>query len=174
MTPTQKKNVHVTSQRTSKGQWLNRWSTPALLLYLIDVEKVAGRPIEEIDRKTICKRFGLSDSELDQALSSFVESGILNSRPDGKVQFNLDNIGSGLKRQDFVGKVLEEATRRAKSEFTSPHNFFSVDTLSISDNHIQDFILDYQELITAYISKDLDGDGPPKILQTALQLWTVN
>lgn len=169
-----KKESKVSSQRIGKEFALDQWYYPALLLYLLDIERVSEKKFSDIDCERIQKIFSMSKEELNCMLQSFEDSGYLNIQEDGKIQFCLDNVGSTMKRQSFILKVIEESLQRGKDSFNGEGNYFSADTISISQSEIQNFVKDYQHLISKYIGRDLIESDQTKITQLAFQMFSIN
>ena len=165
----------VTTKLVPKNLSLTSWFTPALLLYLIDIEQVGEKPLDSIDRATIKSVFELTDAQLSQALESFKKAEIVNTKTHlERVQFSLDNLSAKLKRQEFIIRVIEEAKGRAQAHFQKPNSYYSADVLSLSEDYINEFTEEYQKLITNFIGKELSAPRKTKIVQIALQLFAVN
>jgi uncharacterized protein (TIGR02147 family) len=169
-----KSEILVKNNIVGKEFPFNKWYYPALILYLIDIENIREKGIDNLNISKIREIFSLKQSEIEDDLRLLQDQNLLRLQSDGKYHFYLDNLGSAFKRQDFISKVIEKSLEVVSKSFDNKDNYFSVDTISISKKEINKFKLDYQNLISQYIGKDLDKDDTTKIMQLALQMFTIN
>ena len=165
----QKKDSKHSLMRVTDRQLLSSWYIPALLIYLIDFEKIQN--FDDINYEKIAKKFSISKEEIKRLLLLFQKIGLLAVDPKAGVHIVFDRVSSQVHQKEFVRVAQLEASNRLNKEFENPEAFFRATVFSISKTEILRFRKDILELIDKYVSDDNSNNDERVLIQGVLSFF---
>lgn len=177
------------SMRTHKGETplklktvshrhiVQSWSTPALLIYLLDFVKVAESGLAQLAqpgiKNEIQNRFGMNQETFATFVQQCEESGLLKFHPDEKIHLSFERLGQVLQRQNYFKNLLQEIQKRMDQDWGKSNTAFESHVFSISEDQIPHLLADYKKLMEKYMAIHAQDISLPKILQISFQMFPV-
>lgn len=148
-------------RRTSDKQLLTAWQIPALLIYLIDFERI--KSFDAINYERISNKFSISASETKRLIDLFKKLGLLETDPKDGAHIVFDRVSSQSHQKEFYRATQNEILKRLDQEFPQTDTFFRATVFTISKSKIQQFRKDILQTLEEYISED-DSQSEDKVL----------
>jgi uncharacterized protein (TIGR02147 family) len=147
--------------RASDKQLLAGWHIPALLIYLIDFEKM--RSFENINFEQIAAKFSISVQEVRRLISLFQKLGLLSIDSEEGAHIVFERVASQVQQKDFYRAAQTEILNRLDQEFANPDALFRATVFTISQKKISEFYKDLLQLLNDYIG-DPESQSEDKVL----------
>ena len=165
-------NSQVSLKKYAGRDLFNEWFYPALLLYLVDVNKSDIEQLETTKIDDLCRRLMITSTDFERFLS-FINTDELNINHDQKLHILFDRLKGTVTKSTYIRDNILKSLERLEGSFSSKDHIFATDTISIASSEISNFRNDYYELIDIYIGKELSDSEETKILQCCLQAFPV-
>lgn len=155
--------------RTSDSKIMNKWFFPALLIYLLDVERIDQHSLDDSVLLRTAKKFGIPCKDISEAISELVKAGVLQQKEDSRYHLVFERVNGSLAKQRYIKDVSAEIQKRIGSEFDNPLAMFSAHTLSIPSHLVANFYDEYKKLADRYMSYSAEDPNELEILQVCCQ-----
>ena len=137
--------------RVNEKRLLSHWFVPALLIYLIDFEKVQS--LEAIDYGRVAVKFNITPDDARRCVETFHRHGLLAISPSDKMHIVFDRVTTKLPQKEFVRAVLKECSSRLDENFSSAEAIFRAAVFTIDRHKISAFKSELLQLIDKHIEQ---------------------
>lgn len=162
----------VKRARISDRSVLSAWSLPALLIYLIDVERISERSLAPRRVSALASRFKLNESQVKEVLEKFLEARLLQIKPEEQIHFVFSKVANQGPEKTFIRETIKESLDRVEKSYGSDDSFFFSSAFSIDSEKIPAFREKLKSVIDHYIAHDPAAAKELRILQTNIQFFS--
>lgn len=143
-----------------------------ILIYLIDVEKVASHDRESIAVKAIAGKLGLPLAEVAHAVDLLTASELGHIRPEERLHLVFNKVAPSVSPRDFVKNVLAETLRRLPAAYGKDDSFFTTHAFSLPEASLEDLRREFKELVEKFMAQAADDPENLKVIQLSCQFFT--
>jgi uncharacterized protein (TIGR02147 family) len=168
------KTARTKGLRVSDKRLLSSWLTPALLIYLIDIERINHpEKLATLDLEKLAKQFSLRPEQVRSLLSAIEDSGLLSVDAEEKVHIVFDKVNHHLPQKQYVQSVLAELARRIETEFESKQTLFRGYVFSVDREQLPGLKKELQDLFEKYMAKVSKKPEKNTLIQGLIGLFPI-
>ncbi|NRA63025.1 MAG: TIGR02147 family protein [Pseudobacteriovorax sp.] len=157
--------------RVPSHLFTSEWYIPSLIVYLIDVENLKEKSVEDINWPAIERKFQLSPAGAKSIVDAIVKTGIIDGVEQQKSYITTDQVAALRSTRRFLKKVAEESIKRLESSYGNKETFFHSHACSLSASAFHNFLGEYKKLLEAYNEKP--DDDRASVHQIMMHVWPV-
>lgn len=162
------KSRRVSRFRSSDISLIQHWFSPALIVYLLDVERVEESSFDDEAFKRASRRFKVPPKLVQETFENLRNEGIICSLENNKYHIVVERIRGGLAKQKYLADIFMECSRRMQDEFHNPLAMFTAHTLSVPRSMVPTFFEEYKQLLEKYMGFD-NVENDLEIMQVCSQ-----
>ena len=159
--------------QTSDKEIISKWYVPALLIYVVYVSKGAPGSLTADEAKYFSQQTGISHEELDQALQTLKNTGILDVQKEENTYISFQKMGQTVQKQTFLDQLFELSRKRMIKGFRRKDHYFEAHTFSLDTTDIKLFIKDYKQLVETHMSKPHQEGDETRVMQSLVSFFPV-